>query len=181
MSRVEHNFPRPERFVIGTVGVPGERQFYLQVREGSRLLSFALEKTQAAALGERAIELLREAGEPIPATESDIAPLDTPIDSEFTIGVMSLTWQVIERLVQFEAQSIGDGATERIFEELIEDDEDAAPPILRVSLTPLQVAQFARRTAQVVSAGRQPCVFCGGPINPGGHLCPRANGHRRSE
>ena len=61
MSRVEHNFPKPERFVIGTVGVPGERQFYLQVREGSRLLSFALEKTQAAALGERAIELLREA------------------------------------------------------------------------------------------------------------------------
>ncbi|NDH38436.1 MAG: DUF3090 domain-containing protein, partial [Actinobacteria bacterium] len=24
-----------------------------------------------------------------------------------------------------------------------------------------------------------PCVFCGGPINPGGHLCPRANGYRR--
>jgi len=26
----------------------------------------------------------------------------------------------------------------------------------------------------------KPCPFCGGPVDPAGHLCPRANGFRRS-
>ena len=39
---------------------------------------------------------------------------------------------------------------------------------------------FSKRAQSVVSAGRQPCPFCGGPVDPGGHLCPRANGFRRT-
>jgi hypothetical protein len=31
----------------------------------------------------------------------------------------------------------------------------------------------------VVAAGRPPCPFCGGPLDAGGHVCPRANGYRR--
>jgi len=33
----------------------------------------------------------------------------------------------------------------------------------------------------VVAAGREPCPFCGGPMDPQGHLCPRANGFRRTQ
>ena len=51
--------------------------------------------------------------------------------------------------------------------------------ILRV-LIPLGYAEsFAKRAIAVVGAGRAPCPFCGGPIDPSGHLCPRANGYRR--
>jgi len=50
---------------------------------------------------------------------------------------------------------------------------------LRV-LIPLGYAEsFAKRAIAVVGAGRVPCPFCGGPIDPSGHLCPRANGYRR--
>jgi uncharacterized repeat protein (TIGR03847 family) len=38
---------------------------------------------------------------------------------------------------------------------------------------------FVKRAIAVVGAGRVPCPFCGGPIDPSGHLCPRANGYRR--
>ncbi|MSY75448.1 MAG: DUF3090 family protein, partial [Actinobacteria bacterium] len=31
----------------------------------------------------------------------------------------------------------------------------------------------------VVSAGRPACPFCSLPVDPNGHLCPRANGYRR--
>jgi hypothetical protein len=31
-----------------------------------------------------------------------------------------------------------------------------------------------------VSAGREPCPFCGSPLDPTGHVCPRANGFRRT-
>ena len=36
---VVHGFDPPERFVAGTVGAPGQRTFFLQAREGARLVS----------------------------------------------------------------------------------------------------------------------------------------------
>jgi uncharacterized repeat protein (TIGR03847 family) len=38
---------------------------------------------------------------------------------------------------------------------------------------------FVKRSNAIIAAGRRPCPFCGGPIDPVGHLCPRANGYRR--
>ncbi|HEX9527258.1 MAG TPA: DUF3090 family protein, partial [Streptosporangiaceae bacterium] len=31
---------------------------------------------------------------------------------------------------------------------------------------------------QIVSQGRPPCPLCGLPLDTGGHICPRQNGHR---
>ncbi len=56
----------------------------------------------------------------------------------------------------------------------VEEDTDA----LVVRLDPAAASAFARRCAAVVSAGRPPCPFCGRPLDPAGHLCPRANGYR---
>ena len=62
-------------------------------------------------------------------------------------------------------------------------DEEAEelPPlgVVRVSLPPAQARAFARRARALISAGRPPCPFCGGPLDPTGHVCPRANGYRR--
>ncbi len=64
MSRLVFEFLKPERFLVGTVGVPGEREFYLQIKgesSGKRVLaSFALEKAQAAALADRCRQMVRE-------------------------------------------------------------------------------------------------------------------------
>ena len=57
---VVHSFDPPERFVAGTVGEPGQRTFFLQAREGTRLISISLEKQQVEALAERIDELLDE-------------------------------------------------------------------------------------------------------------------------
>ena len=67
------------------------------------------------------------------------------------------------------------------------DDEETAaeveelPPlgVVRVTLPPAQARAFARRARALISAGRPPCPFCGGPLDPTGHVCPRANGYRR--
>jgi len=50
---------------------------------------------------------------------------------------------------------------------------------LKVTLDPPQARAFARRSLSIVAAGRPPCPFCGGPLDPTGHICPRANGYRR--
>ena len=51
MSSELIEFQSPDRFVIGTVGVPGEREFYLQVKKGELFRSFGLEKSQASEIG----------------------------------------------------------------------------------------------------------------------------------
>lgn len=193
MPPVVHRFDPPERFVAGTVGEPGQRTFFLQARDGLRITSVALEKQQVQILGERVDELLDElmaaggVASLIPAItpveEVDTGPLDQPIVEEFRAGTITLSWDsedervvvevfpVVEVVVQIEADE----------DDLVDlpIDEPEPEELFVVRLTPTQARIFATRAASVVSAGRPSCQFCGGPVDPGGHLCPRANGFRR--
>ncbi len=193
MSRRIFSFPSPERFIIGTIGQPGEREFYLQVSAGALVLSLALEKNQASALVERFELMIKEIvkegkkfGNPPEIHIPDQSPRDnlslsTPVEAEFAIGVMSISWDKESERIFFDAQAIsriGD-QEEEIFQEMIADDSDNAPDILRVTLSLDHAQGFILRSRSVINAGRVPCIFCGLPINPTGHLCPRANGYRR--
>jgi len=179
-------FERPERFVAGTVGQPGERQFYLQARDGSRLVSVALEKQQVQVLAERVDALLdevvrRSGGEaPVPAAaplgNEDVAPLEAPVTEEFRVGAMALGWNGETELVVIEAHEVVEDEDEIPD---LEEDPDEGPPVLRVHLTGAQARAFAKRALSVVAAGRPPCPFCNLPLEPSGHICPRANGYRR--
>ena len=60
MTRRRFLFDSPDRFLAGTVGEPGNRTFFLQARDGARIVSVALEKVQVAALAQRLTELLDE-------------------------------------------------------------------------------------------------------------------------
>ena len=60
MTRRVFEYRLPERFVVGTVGIPGERTFYLQARSGHEVTSVAFEKQQAQVLAERMDQLLDE-------------------------------------------------------------------------------------------------------------------------
>jgi uncharacterized repeat protein (TIGR03847 family) len=186
MTRHVFNVDAPDRFVVGTVGMPGERTFFLQVRQGNDVTSVALEKAQVIALAERVDQLLDEAmgtrseeGE-IPAVASgalaDSAPLDAPIVEEFRVGAMALGWDEASRRVVIEAHAVAE-EDEEIPD--IADDTEEGPDTLRVWMLPAYARAFAERARQVVSAGRPPCPFCSQPLDPAGHICPRANGYRR--
>lgn len=175
MSRQIFNLEKVDRFTLGTVGQPGERQFFIQARKVGQVFSFALEKAQAQALTDRFHEILKEARLNKVQLDRDVAPLDTPIDSEFELGVMSISWKYDSESIVFEAQGVTNLQSDRVFEEIVGDDVQDAPPILRLTLTPKQVRSFIERANSVIKAGRQPCMFCGGPINLEGHFCPRAN------
>src|SRR6476619_7469931 len=99
MPRRRYLFDPPDRFVAGTVGEPGNRTFFLQAREGGRVVSVALEKTQVAVLADRLGELLAELerrGEPAVVTggtaTADAAPLDEPLIEAFRAGSLTLGW-----------------------------------------------------------------------------------------
>lgn len=167
-----HRYDAPDRFVAGTVGSPGERTFFLQAREGSRLTSVALEKEQVTVLAERLEELLAQVEQDRDIhvsddDEADRSPLDQPIEEEFRVGTMTLAWDDERGTVTIEAFA------------LTESEDEEATDCLIVGLEPAAAASFARRAESVVSAGREQCAFCGGPIEVSGHICPRANGFRR--
>jgi uncharacterized repeat protein (TIGR03847 family) len=169
---MRHEFTTPERFVAGTVGEPGERAFYLQIRTSSRLFSVAVEKAQVQAMSSRLEVMIAEIrkSNPLMMIEklpTDDAPLESPIDAEFQIGAMSLAWDDDSKFICVE-----------LFE--LEDDEvDSEGEVAVINISLAMAAAFSVRSKAVVNAGRLPCPFCGIPIDPRGHLCPRANGYRR--
>jgi len=195
MSPLVHRFDPPERFIAGTVGEPGQRTFFLQARAGARVTSVGLEKQQVQILGERIDELLDElmgaggVATVIPAItpleQVDTAPLDQPIVEEFRAGTITLSWDSEDERVVIEVFPVVEVVVpiEADEDELVDlpIDEPEPEELFVVRLTPVLARIFATRAASVVSAGRPSCQFCGGPVDPAGHLCPRANGYRRTQ
>ena len=190
MATVVHRYDPPERFVAGTVGPPGQRTFFLQARSGARVTSVALEKQQVSVLAERIDELLDELirsseGESTipampPVALDDKEPLEQPIVEEFRAGTMTLSWEaaderVVVEVFPFTEEGVVEPGTPE--EEI---DEPEPEEMLVVRLPAGLARAFVKRAQAVVSAGRPSCQFCGGPVDPAGHLCPRANGFRRS-
>jgi uncharacterized repeat protein (TIGR03847 family) len=62
--------------------------------------------------------------------------------------------------------------------ELTEEEESEEGATARFRVTRAQAAGFAARARALMKASRPTCQVCGGPIDPGGHLCPRRNGHK---
>jgi uncharacterized repeat protein (TIGR03847 family) len=195
MPSVVHLFDPPERFVAGTVGQPGQRTFFVQARAGMRVTSVALEKQQVQILAREVDELLDkliESGETrgtVPAVTpvdlTDNEPLDSPIEEEFRAGTITLSWDVEDERVVIEVFAITEADAEvdesgLTGEPIVEAIELEPEEMLLVRMTAGQARAFCSRAATVVEAGREPCPFCGGPIDPTGHLCPRANGFRRT-
>jgi uncharacterized repeat protein (TIGR03847 family) len=187
MARVVHSYDDPDRFVAGTVGEPGARAFFLQARDGARLTSVACEKEQVMALAERLDVMLdevarrfdREPSAPVGVDDTD--PLEQPIEEEFRAGTMTLAWEADAERVVIEVFAVV-AETEAGLEEsdpvtaALESD-DGEVFIVRISEE--KARSFARRAVALVASGRPACPFCGRPIDPEGHICPRANGYRR--
>jgi uncharacterized repeat protein (TIGR03847 family) len=182
MPRRRYIFDPPERFIAGTVGEPGDRTFFLQAREGTRVVSIVLEKVQVAVLAERLAELLRELERRgvDAAAESgeveDTGPLDEPVIEAFRAGSLTLGWDGAADLVLVEARA-QDEDGEAIDPDDDDDEDEDGPDLLRVRMGAATARAFIERAQRVVAGGRPPCPLCGAPLDPRGHICPRRNGH----
>lgn len=171
-------FDPPARFIADAIGEPGERVFYLQARDGDRIASVSLEKTQVAVLAERMASLVAELSrrgtadlaDPLPDRE----PLDEPLNEMFRVGALTLGWDGDDGRVLVECREITEDDEAAV--QLPDDDPDG-PDVLRIRMTLDDARTFVERAVRIVSAGRPPCPFCGLPLERTGHLCPRRNGH----
>jgi uncharacterized repeat protein (TIGR03847 family) len=182
MPPIVHGFDWPDRLVVGTVGQPGARTFYLQAQAGAELISVALEKEQAAALSDRIEEvldaLMAEDGNPfsIPALTPeglvDNDPLAQPVEEQFRAGAMSLGWDPTTAQLVIDAFPLTEEDVEAIDITEIEPAE-----LLRVRIPVGTARAFAKRTREVVGAGRPICPLCRLPMDDE-HVCELPEGFR---
>lgn len=160
-----------QHIVADAVGEPGNRTFYLQARQGSTLVSLIVEKQQVASLAASVLQMLDE----LVTQNPDLAPavaqknrlkLELPLESLFRVGQMGLGYDEEQDLVVIVAQGVT-GPT----------DGGDDLPMVRFFVTRSQMRSLSEQALKVVEAGRPECPLCGRPIDPGGHFCPRTDGH----
>ncbi len=174
-----HEFDWPDRVVVGTIGLPGARTFYLQVRAGTQIVSIALEKQQSALLAEKIDEILDQ----LRTVEGNphSVPTSTPVElvdndqleavqEQFRTGAMSLGWDPTTAQIVIEAYPITDVDADDNEAPLDEDDAEV-PEMLLVRMPVGTARAFAKRTREVVGAGRPACPLCGYPVDAEGHSC----------
>ncbi len=171
-------------FTAGTIGEPGQRVFFLQARAEDAIVTVKCEKQQVAALGQFLEGLLQDLPTP------DDGPLPTgldlvdPVDPVWVAGALGVAWEsaldrfvvVVDELNENAAADDGsEGSEDEPVAGLLGDDSSVDLGRLRLELTRSQAKAFSLRATELVAAGRPPCRFCGMPVDPHGHACPRMN------
>lgn len=162
----------------GAVGEPGQRTFYVQARQGSRMVTLLCEKQQVAALALGVEQLLEQLAQKDPervgpsdqVLDLDMS-LEEPLEPDFRVGQMGLGYDEDRNLIVLVAQEL-----------LPEDADPATASSARFWATAMQMRTMARQAANVVAAGRPLCPLCGEPMDPenlDAHFCPRRNGHQK--
>jgi len=169
-----YELPQVDAFTAGTMGRPGQRTFFLQARASGHTVSVKCEKQQVDALGTYLGRLLDDLPAPPDVPHPDALELDEPVLPAFVLGSIGVAFdEEADRIVlhlEELTETSGDGP-EDAPEPIVDDDASR----LHVRITRGQAKAFCDRAAGIVAAGRPPCRFCGLPIDPDGHICPRMN------
>ena len=149
-----------DRFIVGTIGMPGDRTFYLQAVIGRRVVSFRCEKGQVAALSEAFERMLRDL--PVVETPAPWSGLELPLIEEWSVGTIGLAYEP-------------DG--DRIII-VLEELQRTAEPVdgkVNIRLSRGQVMSFVQNGRSLIVAGRPMCAYCGAPIDTDGYNCSCLN------
>jgi len=164
-------FDEVDTFTAAAIGEPGSRTFYLHARSGQQRVTVKCEKQQVTAIA----QYLRRVLSDLPPPDDRPLPVELrdPGEQSFVLGPIGLGYDrgndrllvQLEELVASDEDEEGDDA------EIDESDRGH----VRLYMTRSQAAAFCDRADQLMAAGRPTCQWCGNPIDPGGHPCPRMN------
>jgi uncharacterized repeat protein (TIGR03847 family) len=147
-----------DRFVVGTIGMPGDRTFYFQSVVGRQVLSFKCEKAQVSALVDALDRLISELPSPDPSPPAFVA-LDLPLMDEWPVGVIGLAYDAEADMVML------------VLEEMQRAPDQPATGKAQFKLTRAQIAGLAIHGGNLVASGRPICQSCGAPVDPEGYNC----------
>ena len=155
---------------VGTIGPPGQRQFFLRASAPTETVVLFCEKFHVQGLVTRMRQLLEAQGLGAPPEAIQTPPAE-PGQPDWTIGELGLGYHESKRLFVIVAREAAAG-------EEPGEEEQSSLATARFWATPEQVMAFTRQAERVLSSGRPTCPHCGLPIDPNGHPCPAGNGSR---
>lgn len=177
-----------DRITADAVGPPGQRIFYIQARQGHRIVTLLVEKEQVQLLAASVVEILSRVGkETGQGPPEEAMGLEEPVVPEWRAGRLSIGYQEERDLLLLEAEELvgedeeedeAEGGSE--VDALGEEELDPDAGRVRFWATREQMLSLARHGASVCARGRPRCQLCGNPIGPEGHDCPALDGHRSS-
>jgi uncharacterized repeat protein (TIGR03847 family) len=171
-------FDEVDDFSPLAVGPPGSRTFYINTRSGGQNVNVRCEKQQVQAIAKH----LRNVLDDLPPPEhrvfnpsTDAAPAQ---ESAFVLGPVGLGYdrlndRLVVQLEELLQSDLRAAQHEDDNSDLTDHDIDRGRVRLYISRS--QADAFCRHAERIVGAGRQRCQFCGHPIDPDGHACPRMN------
>jgi uncharacterized repeat protein (TIGR03847 family) len=174
-----YDLDTPDHFTAGAVGAPGERVFYVQGRQGRRVVSLKAEKEQVRALGEYLAGLLVRLGGGAGLPGAAQQNLLEPITEAWSIGAIAVGYDESRDRILIEAREIQEEAEEgQEGQESQESQPQSAeePATARFAISRAQAAAFAERARALMKTGRPTCPMCDQTLTAD-HVCPRANGH----
>jgi len=132
--QTHHVFETPERFVVGTVGQPGAREFYLQARADGRAVTVGVEKAEVAALAEGLTVLLSEVRKGGAAALRGVPSVDRgplegvaegAVEADFTLDRLTVAWDGKTVVVEAAATAPATGLDDELPAEVLSDEEAA--------------------------------------------------------
>ena len=191
---VFYEFDEVDSFTAVTVGRPGARTFYLQVRRGHDRVTVRCEKQQVGAIAQYLRRVLSDLPPP------DSRPLPDTVDGTMTDGQEAFVLGPIglgydrsndRLLVQLDELIPSDLAPDDDDDDDGDEDDDETTEVgerggfpgfddadrgrVRLYVTRAQAAVFCEHADHLVASGRPSCTWCNLPIDPDGHACPRMN------
>lgn len=163
---VKYSFGALASIEAETFGEPGNRTFRLVMSAGLAISYVWMEKEQLYQLGIYLQEALKT------LSEEDRQRESVPGEPEWAGGEQSVEFKARQMMLNY------DSPANYFYLTAFESDE-SEPEASSVScwITPAQSERLSQEALRICAAGRPPCFLCGLPINPDGHVCPRANGH----
>ena len=166
MSEATNDYGRAQSIDGEALGEPGNRRFRLVVISGTERASIWMEKQQLGSIGEWFKEMCErldnESARNEPDIEAEPAPLN--FDLDFRARQLGLGYLEEDDLFVLHAFDIASQTDDPL-------------PTFRCLLSRGQARVLARTIERAVAGGRPICPLCESPMDPGGHVCPRSNGH----
>jgi uncharacterized repeat protein (TIGR03847 family) len=185
MAEARFDFAAVDSIDAESIGEPGKRTFRVRILRGDESASLWVEKQQLSALGEAIPRLIEQLDSEDQHADVDSRPISYFPDDptvEFKVGRLALGYAAQEDRLVLVAHDLGPDPDEEDEMGMGADQEadyDPEIPAFSCRFTREQARFLSNSCADAVAGGRPACVLCHRPINPEGHMCPRANGHQK--
>jgi uncharacterized repeat protein (TIGR03847 family) len=177
MPRIEIDLNPVTHITTDAIGQPGQRVFYIQGKTDDRVVTVIVEKVQIQTLALGVDDFLAEIQQRYP----DLAPvtpsydeilmhIQPPVDPVFRVGELGLAYDADHDLAVLVVREIQNA------ENPGEMEEEAS--VVRFWCTRTQLSALGQWGLEVTGRGRPVCPYCGQPMDPTGHFCPKRNGHK---